>query len=170
MGGGGGAAGGSGAGGTSGAGMGGSSATAGSAGASGNAGAGGAGETVEYRACVIIGGVTRLVVHRLDRAAAACIELTFHEGTNDCPLGPTSNGWCLRVASRHGDVAACEARHPVAGTFATSAEGTFTIHAANVTPVLDMDLALQFGAGQSQSVQVEVEGCSAACSPNDCRP
>jgi hypothetical protein len=172
-----GSAGDSGRGGSSGAGAGGisgmagaggaSGATAGTSGSGGIAGVGGAGETVEYRACVVIAGVTRILVYRLDRMASTCVELTFHEETIACPLQLTSNGWCLSGARINDDVAACEARQVLEdATPATSVTGAFTILAANATPMLDLDLTLQFDAGPGlpASVQAEVAGCRAACS------
>jgi hypothetical protein len=163
-----GAAGGSGTGGASS----GASGTAGASGSGGTAGAGGGGATVEYRACVVIGGVTRLMVYRLDRAATTCVELTFSEETGVCPLGLANDGWCLRVANVNNDVAACEARQVLEGaTRATSATGTFNVLAADVTPSLDLDVTLHFEdlPGPPQSIHAEVEGCSAACTSTDCR-
>jgi hypothetical protein len=145
---------------------------AGGSGSGGIAGAGGAGETVEYRACVVIGGVTRLVVYRLDRAASTCVQLTFAEETGVCGLGLVNDGWCLRGADANNDVAACEARQVLAGsTRASSATGTFNVLAADATPSLDLDITLQFDdvPGLPQSIHAEVEGCSAACTATDCR-
>jgi hypothetical protein len=167
--------GGSGTGGVAGAASGGVSGVAGVAGASGSggiAGAGGADATVEYRACVVIGGVTRLTVYRLDRAATTCVELTFSEETGVCPLGLANDGWCLRGASVNNDVAACEARQVLEGsTRATSATGTFNVLAADVTPRLNLDVTLHFEdvPGPPQSIHADVDGCSAACTPTDCR-
>jgi hypothetical protein len=164
----GGAAGASAAGGASG----GVSGMAGASGSGGIAGAGGAGASVEYGACVVIGGVTRLMVYRLDRAATTCVELTFSEETGVCPLGLANDGWCLRGANVNNDVAACEARQVLEGsTRATSATGTFNVLAADVTPRLNLDITLHFEdvPGSPQSIHAEVEGCSAACTPTDCR-
>jgi hypothetical protein len=146
---------------------GGASGTAGASASGGVGGAGGAGETVEYRACVVIGGVTRILVHRLDRVTSTCVQLTFHEETTGCPLELTNNGWCLSGARINNDVAACEARQVLQGTTpATSVTGDFTIFAADATPSVDLDLTLEFeaGAGLPPSVRAEVAGCRAACS------
>jgi hypothetical protein len=143
----------------------------GSSGIGGNGGVGGAGQGVEYRACLVIGGVTRILVYRLDRAASTCVALTFHEETDACPLGLTNNGWCLRTASIHSDIAACESLQVVQGEFVTSAAGSFNILAANATPKVDFDLMLEFeeSGAPPLSVHAEVASCSAACGSTDCR-
>jgi hypothetical protein len=143
----------------------------GSSGIGGDGGVGGASQAVESRACLVIGGVTRILVYRLDRAASACVALTFHEETDFCPLGLTNNGWCLRTAEIHGDIAACESLQVKQGEFATSATGSFNILPADATPTLGFDLMLEFEASGAAplSVHTEVTGCRASCGSDDCR-
>ena len=145
----------------------------GAAGAGGTGGVGGqcGGDNAAYGACLVIGGIDRIVVYRLDAAAGVCTQITLQQGIATCGLGLTSGNWCLGAASVSTDVAACTNRQfPTGAVAATAATGTFAVSPAN-PPVVDADLVLQFpgGATLPQSVHAQVSGCHAACAANDCR-
>src|SRR6185369_12126335 len=114
----------------------------------------------------------RVIVYRLDRAAATCTRLVFQEALGACALGLASGSWCLSNATVSADTASCEARQSPTGTVvaATAVTGAFTV-TAGATPVVAMDVTLEFPGGGAlpPTVHASASGCSAACSVNDCR-